>query len=489
MNEAWTDGDRTLYLGDAWDLASQLEPESMDCLITSPPYWGLRDYGLPPVVIGGDVGCEHEWSSELPHGRRGNRGVSGTGGNLNPSLDESGQGAGAGTGGSYCTHCGAWRGQFGLEPHPQLYIDHLVDLFERLRPALKATATVWLNLGDSYGGCSFVPGDSTDRPKNAGDRRTSRRRKQVTDNWLRPKQLLGMPWRVAIAMQEAGWLLRNAMVWRKPNPMPSSVRDRLSCTYEHVFLFVKEPRYHFDLDAVREASVEPNRKRGPADTFGGSSWEERGQHSEGGAWHPRGGADIAQGNSIAEKTNHASGKNPGDVRTWPTAPFPEAHFATFPPALPEWCLRAGCPNEVCVECGKPKVRVVEQVERDSADYPAYDGKGALDEVPGGNGRNAPRKKVAGGSSLARYDRRDMGWEPTCSCSTDFRPGCVLDPFAGAGTVLCVAKEMGLRGIGFELSPEYVEMAGRRIEEWGLDTKPRKKTEAAEAAGQGTLELD
>jgi len=191
MTPYFTDGERTLYQGDAWALAETLPPASIDCLITSPPYWGLRDYGV--------------------------------------------------------------EGQFGLEKHPQEWIEKLTDLFLRLRPALKQTATIWLNLGDSYcslkGTCHNPGGGESSLPsavKDLGGLPLDRGRKgdvPAEDRaWLRPKQLLLLPSRAAIALQDAGFLLRNDMVWRKRNPMPSSVRDRLACQWEHIFLFTVAER-------------------------------------------------------------------------------------------------------------------------------------------------------------------------------------------------------------------------------------------------------
>jgi len=400
MQPYWTDGEREVWQGDAWALAGQLAPASVDCLMTSPPYWGLRDYGV--------------------------------------------------------------EGQCGLEAHPQEWLDKLVDLFVRLRPALKPTATLWVNLGDTYGKC-------------------------IRDGWVRPKQLLLLPERFAIAMQDAGFLLRNDIAWTKPNAICESAGDRFSRKWEHLFLFTLAERYYFDLEAVRVPLSDPKRMRGEADVVGGRSWRERGQHSQGGAVrrcgrnsqvcrdrdpdHPE-----ARKRNPEDEAHNPSGANPGDVWSICPAPFPEAHFATFPPELVRRCLLAGGPREVCAECGKPTVREM------AVSYGPKPGWG-----PGS--ANARRREIRDGAVQAwdakpRLQREvdTLGWRPTCDCGAAFEPGLVLDPFLGSGTTLCVAKELGLRGIGFELNPTYCAMAARRIADW----RRPKAMVAAEANGQATL---
>lgn len=439
MQSYFTDNERTLYQGDAWALAETLPPASIDCLVTSPPYWGLRDYGLPPMVFGGDPGCNHDWQQHVRPAADGTMTAEG-----NSALRAGHQGTVSATmkptKSDLCARCGAWRGCFGLEPHPQMWLNHLVDLFLRLRPALKPTATIWLNLGDTYYS-SPQKGDRGPREKNAKAPYGRYARVQVPDDeWLRPKQLLLLPSRAAIALQEAGFLLRNDMVWRKRNPMPSSVRDRLACTWEHLFLFTVAERYYFDLEAVREPHI-----RLWDDTNGGTF--------AGGKQSVLGGTRDHKG---PYPLPNAGGKNPGDVRDWATQPFPEAHFAVFPEVLPEWCLRAGCPAEVCAQCGKPKVRKV------GVQYGPKPGWGS------GSANSRRRElddgKVQAWDAKARLQREaeTLGFFPTCACGAGFEAGTVLDPFSGAGTVLTVAKRKGLRGVGFELNPEYCEMAARRM---------------------------
>ena len=448
----WRGGKQTIYQGDAWRLAAQLKPESIDCIVTSPPYWGLRDYGLPRIVLGGKPRCKHRWGS-----RR-----------LGPLTTQWAQGAGQKIvpgdwskcrddnrkrdrpdHGAFCAKCDAWRGHFGLEPHPQLYIDHLVGLFVQLRPALKPTATIWLNLGDTY---FSNPSKGAQGPQ-AKNKKAPYGRAALgpidEDNWLRPKQLLMMPARVAVALQNAGFLLRNDMLWVKRNAMPCSARDRLTCRYEHIFLFTLNPRYYFDLDAVREPLARTSITRISQPTF---DRQTGGKKDYGRGTNPNRSARKMLENLAVNPTQ---GKNPGDVREWATQPFPDAHFAVFPRVLPEWCLTAGCPRQVCVRCGKPKQRNTRVRYVESAIH----GKGSVVGRHYKTGANN-----FDGSGMPRLNRvtETLGFEPTCSCKRGFCPGVVLDPFLGSGTTLMVAKELGLRGIGFELSAKYCRMAARRI---------------------------
>jgi DNA modification methylase len=219
-----------LICADVLDGLRQLPDESVNCVVTSPPYWGLRNYGTSAKLWDGSSDCQHIFNGELPHGRRGNRGVSGTGGNLHPALDKSGEGAGSGGGGSFCSVCGAWKGELGLEPTPELYVEHLVQVFRQIRRVLQQSGTLWLNLGDSFAGSWGNQGRKdnrgSQRPINGPmmqsfdgygelDKRTN------TGSWvsdhpvLKPKDLIGIPWRVAFALQADGWYLRSEIIWAK----------------------------------------------------------------------------------------------------------------------------------------------------------------------------------------------------------------------------------------------------------------------------------
>ena len=247
----------TLLLGDAADVAVELEPQSIQSVVTSPPYFGLRDYGVD--------------------------------------------------------------GQLGAEASPAEFVANLVAVFEAIRPALADDGVLWVNLGDSY---------SAKRTYQVDQSKAQHSRIDVPYDTLadRPaKNLLGIPWRFAFAMQDAGWILRNDIIWAKPNGMPESVTDRLSTKHEHVFLFAKRARYYFDLDAVRDGRP----------WNGGKTWAERKSDGEPMRYGTAGQASVGSGGFASEKP-----RNPGDVWSVPTSPFPGAHFATFPPELPRRCILA-----------------------------------------------------------------------------------------------------------------------------------------------------
>lgn len=247
----------TLHCGDALTVLQEMPSESVQCVMTSPPYFGLRDYGI--------------------------------------------------------------EGQYGQEPTPQGFAETLRDLFREVRRVLAKDGTVWLNLGDSYSGGHRTSYDQANG-KEAKTNPSTRPR-----SGLPGKNLLGIPWRTALALQDDGWILRNDIIWHKPNAMPEPAQDRLARKHEHVFLLTKSKKYHFDLDAIREPHT-CDRQRG------------RGPRSAGGT----GRNDAAHATTNTQ--GHPGGKNPGDVWSINTRAFPEAHFATYPPDLARRCVAAGCPE-------------------------------------------------------------------------------------------------------------------------------------------------
>jgi DNA modification methylase len=324
MSLYYSDDQITLHHGDALEVARELPDAAADCIVTSPPYFGLRDYGID--------------------------------------------------------------GQYGLESSYLEYVEKMRTLFLALRPVLAWDGTLWLNLGDSY-----APS----------------------------KDLLGIPWRAALALQDDGWILRNAIIWNKPNAMPESVTDRLSGRYEHVFLFSKSRRYWFDLDPIREqakgdagpgsgprympptvvngvvdvrwARAERRRPKSKPDSQDDALYElDAQQHHNGPTWEERKargepmrqGLAGAKGVGLTRCATPEDGRNPGDVWSIPTAPFTAAHFAVFPIALAQRCILAGC-------------------------------------KPGGT---------------------------------------VLDPFSGSGTTGLAAQRTGRKYIGIDLNAEYLELS-------------------------------
>lgn len=272
----------TLHHGDALGISKTLPSGSVDCIVTSPPYYGLRDYGS--------------------------------------------------------------EGQYGLEESPAAYVETMRALFSELRRVLADDGTFWLNLGDSY---SSGKGGKQGSAGQRADRRFTAEGMGANAD-LPTKNLLGIPWRVAFALQDDGWILRNAIVWNKPNAMPESVTDRLSCRYEPIFLFAKSQRYHFDLDPIREELIYPDAADGSR-VFGGKnkaselqtgSSARRTGNTYGGKYSAEDKARPADGSR--HTGGHAKGKNPGDVWNINTQPFPGAHFAVFPQELARRAIVAGC---------------------------------------------------------------------------------------------------------------------------------------------------
>jgi len=239
-----------IHCGNAYELLKQMPSESVDCVITSPPYYGLRDYGDETITIyGGDPNCEHEWSEkrmtlvhenrnflkgtqEEVHGKRGTTYIR--------KFDDRTCG--------FCVKCGAWKGQLGLEPDWRMYVDHLVELFREVKRVLKKTGSLWLNIGDTYASKSM---NWTEEYANKPQWHPKEPIPRGIKGY-RPKCLMGIPWRVAFALIDDGWILRNAVIWYKPTHMPESVKDRLTRTYEYVFHFVKSEKYYYNLDNIRE---------------------------------------------------------------------------------------------------------------------------------------------------------------------------------------------------------------------------------------------
>jgi DNA modification methylase len=331
--------------GDCREVLRTLPDESVHCVVTSPPYWGLRDYGVD--------------------------------------------------------------GQIGLEASAEVFVDTMVEVFADVHRVLRGDGTLWLNLGDSYAsqggpGWQGKNGQRADRRftlvrDTVPMREVSRR----AAHGLKPKDLVGAPWRIAFALQADGWYLRQDIIWSKPNPMPESVRDRCTKAHEYLFLLSKSERYYFDQEAIREES-----EYQPLDILPPAGWMiGKGSHT---TIHPDGRTPYAERTkrraartkdelNPERKRNGEDGlaasfraitptRNKRSVWTVPTAPFGEAHFATFPPDLIEPCILAGCP----------------------------------------------------------------------------KGGTVLDPFGGAGTTGLVADRLGRNAILIELNPEYAAMAERRL---------------------------
>ncbi len=277
----------TLLQGDCLEQLKTLSGESIHCCVTSPPYWGLRDYG-----------CD---------------------------------------------------GQIGLEQTPEEYVAKMVKVFREVKRVLRKDGTLWLNLGDSYASNISNNGGYSDKSTLAGFSRPDTKGRLANESGktvklahgLKPKDLVGIPWRVVFALQADGWYLRSDIIWNKSNSMPESVRDRPTKAHEYIFLLSKSARYFYDAEAIREPMAKSSEKRGPVD-FGG----KKGRHYSPPSTDPNYRNGHEQwGRTYDYRVSNADGnRNKRTVWTIATKPFSEAHFATFPPELPEICIKAGCPE-------------------------------------------------------------------------------------------------------------------------------------------------
>jgi len=302
------------FQGNCIDKIKELEDNYIDCVVSSPPYYGLRDYGTASYD-GGDPDCKHSITDGIVD-------------NKNNKLIERPDRA---SDKKNCVKCGAKRidEQFGLEKTYQDYLANTVKVFATFRPKLKDTATIWWNVGDSYssGLRTSTTNQSLRGGKDYGVTRTP------VQNGIKEKDLLMIPNRVAIALQESGWYIRSEIIWHKPNPMPESIKDRPTSAHEKIWLITKNKKYYYDSDAIKEPVKEISKKR-----------VQYGLKHK----HPNNiGVAIPPVNTekMGERFCNSDGKrNKRNVWTVTTKPCKEAHFATFPKDLIEPCIKAGCPE-------------------------------------------------------------------------------------------------------------------------------------------------
>ena len=295
---------------------------------------------------------------------------------------------------------------------------------------LREDGTIWCNLGDSYA-ANQVNNRNGYGPLATGHQKSTVSGPRKVTHGLKPKDLVGMPWRVAFALQDDGWYLRSDIIWAKPNPMPESVRDRPTKAHEYLFLLSKNQRYYFDQEAVRE------------------SWKPESVARDGRGYKGtfRSGAYGFNGRETGTPSEIRSGRNIRTVWNIPTQPYPEAHYATYPEKLVEPCVLAGTSPKACGVCGGPWERVVERkamlIDR-SYNHPLE------------------LRTRTSGTMVEPAKSTTTGWEPTCSHNDDSGLSIVVDIFSGSGTTGVVAKKLGRKYIGIDLKAEYLDMSIKRI---------------------------
>ena len=438
-----------ILLGNCLEILPSLPEASVQCCVTSPPYWGLRDYQTSSW-IGGDENCDHVADSSKTK-KFGNDAF-----NQNrPSREETK------TAGYYfrdiCSKCGAKRSdlQLGLEQTPEEYVANMVLVFREVWRVLRDDGTLWLNLGDSYNGSGKGANGDGSAGKagdiNSGSKGTQQGTFTKSDViGLKPKDLVGIPWRVALALQADGWWLRQDIIWHKPNPMPESVTDRCTKAHEYIFLLTKSAKYFYDDYAIREALSDATVKRDKS---------PRGRSQDGGG-SAKSMAGYNYVDNLGNMQSNSAGRNKRSVWTVTTKPFRGAHFATFPPDLIEPCILAGSATKCCAVCGAPWERVVERIAATSKKCPKTD---TMYQAQGGTGeKKTGTIGMSGGGRIDGYSNT-LGYQPTCECGGETQPSMVLDPFSGAGTTGAVAVQHGRRYIGIELNPDYLEMSRKRIQ--------------------------
>jgi DNA modification methylase len=516
----------TIYKGDCRKMA-ELPDDSVHCVVTSPPYWGLRKYKVDEDLIwDAKDGCQHEWGKELVRRDRGTaKGKTAQVGNQlrEVSRIETKQG-------NFCLLCGAWKGQLGLEPTIELYIQHLVEIFREVKRVLREDGTLWVNIGDSMAGSG---GAHKENHANPGISNSFKRQgvphygdlgmpeRYLAPKGLKPLDLCGIPQRLQLSLQADGWYWRQTVVWYKPNPMPESVngwrwerhkvkvgnngrgqeaarnttkgrpqqdhdgrefkpdRQWADCpgcpkcsptggyvlrkgswrpteSHEYILMLTKTNSYYGDREAVAEpqsnnpSSIE--RRQYKASPHSQDYFSKRDSYYD---W-----------DSYAPNNILPSGRNLRSVWEFPTEPFPRwlrkygDHFATFPEKLPEICIKASTSEAgVCPKCGAPWARIVEGYQTEHDGITAAKGED-----------NHNYKRLA----LVRQHLREhgmevapslqtLGWKATCKCNSIKPPvpAIVLDPFMGTGTTLWVAKKLGRKAVGYDISEDYCRLALER----------------------------
>ena len=508
----------------------QMPDESVDMQITSPPYWALRDYGEGTEHIwDGDKDCEHKWGKEIKNvGHRKNDGLGKS--TLGLSKATINQQEAKQSGGNFCPKCGAWKGQLGLEPTFDLYIKHLCDIFDEVKRVLKKDGTCWVNLGDTYSGTGNPDpsykgfGEGIEGKKQLsnvvpmGDKKPDWKKLNYKD-----KCLCCVPERFMIEMINRGWILRNKIIWHKPNHMPTSVKDRFANSWEYVFMFSKSQKYYFDLDAVREPHKEISIKRLFAedhldkrkiDTTGmlsispesqiKSNIKRRQEYLEGDmkGKNPDDVVKFDNETSLVKGVGVSSmsarlrkdgkkyipredGKNPGDtiITKSEHLQYSTSNIHSRPECYrhPDgknpsdfWDITTHGYKEAHFAVF-PEALVKRPIKTTPQWICNKCGK-ARERIIEQEGYRTPEeeaklkelikergipRQTAGILVRSHTTKKDLGWTD-CGCNAGFRPAVIMDIFTGSGTTLKVARDLGRDSIGIEIKKEYCDLIYKRL---------------------------
>lgn len=469
--------ENTMIQGSALEALAGLPAESVQMCVTSPPYWGLRDYGISPLVWGGDPDCRHLWEETRAPG--------GQGSGVSFRRDKKAGRKRNGRQPGFCQKCGAWRGCLGLEPTIELYVEHIVMICREIRRVLQKDGTFWLNMGDSY---ATGGKDGHRRGKLFGGFNGKLPPGRFTPPaGLKHKDLCGIPWRVAFALQADGWWLRSRIPWLKMNCMPESAKDRPTTAIDDVFLLTKSAKYYYDFEAIKMPASQNSHSRGhgvnPKAQASGpvAGWDNsvgEGRHNKNSGRYPKPKQNESFSGAVKEVVEMRNRRNSDwFFESWRglyqedgeplafivnTKGYKQAHFATFPPDLIRPCIQAGTSEHgACPECGVPWERVIEKGSNASRTIGFRPTCGHYD-------KKYKNEFAMAKSTRKRYQRERSGdwWRrvrkrpgkdawPTARC-------VVLDPFMGAGTTALVCEQLDRKWIGIELNPEYIELAERRL---------------------------
>lgn len=450
----------TILHGNALTELKNIPDNCIDMICTSPPYYALRSYIADDVIWDGDINCNHEWeiiSTRRPNSQGGKsemlkrKNVE----NFQAYTDYNKRKVES----KKCIKCNAWCGQLGQEPTVELFVNHLIQIFDQCKRVLKKGGSCFVVISDTYSG-SGTGQKSTG--KHGYDPNMFQQETKPFDKSIPKTSMCMVPERFAIKMIEHGWLLRNKIIWKKPSAMPQSAKTRFTNDWEYVYFFTKNENYFFktQYEPINEDSIK-RELRGTSDThkYAGLSNVLR-KHPEKNFKYM---SEDEKSNKLKNLPNWAKkGRIKRAVWTISSENFGEKHFATYPRELVLACLDAGCPDKICVQCNKPYVTIYDESRVNT--------RPGINVGNAKSGKEGDPNKDLHNSDLSKYRqqiiRSNFRLIKGCNCEENkYKRGIVLDPFLGAGTTALVALQNSRKFVGIELSDYYINMARNRIKEY------------------------